>query len=142
MKKLFELDYTELSIVLCKIAEPAANFFGDDDVPKAFLAAMEARKTCKNHMHYMSTCLAIFAPIMLGEKHRDDVAAIVAALKGVPVEKIKAANGIETVLDIIEMFTKDADLMTFFRTYAAYAAPGGESGDLPARPSADDQRAG
>lgn len=114
MKKLSEMNTVEMTQVLCRIAEPAATLFADNSVADAFAEAVKAREAATNHMQFFTRCIAIFAPVIL-DRHRDEVFAILAAIKGVSVEEINAQPGMQTVREIVEMLTADQELTTFFR---------------------------
>lgn len=142
IKKLADMDGDELTVVLCRIAEPAANIFADPKVAEFFAAGVEIRKTAPSMMVYMTQLAAAGAPVLLGEQHKEDIFEILAALKGVTKQEIRKQKGLQTMREIIHILMADADLMTFFRFGAAHKAQGDQVGNLPVRPAADGASAG
>ncbi|MBR3797222.1 MAG: hypothetical protein IKK34_14520 [Clostridia bacterium] len=142
IKKLAELDGDEMATLLCRIAEPAANIFADPKTAEFFAAGVELRKTSPSMMVYMTQLAALGAPVLLGEKHREDIFEILAALKGRTKQEIRKQKGMQTMQEIIHILMSDADLMTFFRLGAAHEAPGDQVSDLQIRPAADGASAG
>ena len=116
MKKLSEMSTVDLSRVLCTIADPAERIFSDPEV----MEMLGKFKTIHEESHgvaviFMTRVMTTIAPVMLGEKHLDDVCTIVATLKGVPVVEVKEQAGMETIRDVWDMLTGDKDLAMFFR---------------------------
>lgn len=116
MKKLSQMSCTELSRVLCEIASPAEKLFADPDVMGFFDKMKDLRQEANGiPIVFLARLLTTMTPVFLGDKHRDDTLGILAALKGVPVEKLAEQNGIETMRDVWDMLMTDTDLMGFFR---------------------------
>lgn len=137
MKKLSEMNSEELTVALCKLAEPAANLFGDPDVTDALQKMTEAKSECKTVMQLMAKAIGIFAPVLLGDKHRNDVFQIVAAVRGVDVKVIREQNGLQTVKEIVQLLIKDVDAMTFFRPDAHGETERGSGDAVQVREPAD-----
>lgn len=136
-KKLSEMNSNELAIALCKLAEPASNLFGDQDVIDALRQLADAKETCGTVMQLMAKAVGIFAPVILGEKHRNDVFQIVAAVRGVDVEVICKQNGLQTVREIVQILFQDIDAIAFFRPYAHRKAVEGAGSSVQARKPSD-----
>lgn len=120
MKKLSEMNTVDLSRVLCTIADPAERIFSDPEVMEMlgkFKTLHEASQGVP--VIFMTRAMTTIAPVLLGEKHLDDVCAIVATLKGVPVAEVKEQPGMQTIHDVWDMLTGDKDVATFFRPRSA-----------------------
>jgi hypothetical protein len=87
--------------------------FADPAVDEALKKVFE--RAGKNVSGLRVTVLAssIIAPVMLNEEHRDDVYKIIAACKGIEVEKVKRQSFITTVSDIMGLLTVDDDAARF-----------------------------
>ena len=142
IKKLAEMDGDELTAVLCRIAQPAANIFADPKVAEFFATGVEIRKNAPSMMVYMTQLAAAGAPVLLGDQHKEDIFEILAALKGVTKQEIRKQKGLQTMREIIHILMADADLMTFFRSYPEHNAPGDQVSDLQVRSAADGASAG
>lgn len=138
MKKLSELNSVELATVLCKIAEPAANIFSDPAVSDFFAKAEEARKEAPNAMVFYARLVALGAPVILGDQRREDIFAILAAVRGVDVQVIREQPGMQTVQEVVQALMCDTDMMTFFRGRPKGQAERNQRGDLPVRSATDD----
>lgn len=142
LKKLSEMNGEELAITLCNLSEPAASLFGDPDVTEVLKKVDTLRKDCPNKMQFLAKAVGIFAPVILGDKHREDVFAILAVVRGVDVKVIREQNGLQTVREIVQLLFKDFDAMTFFRPAAERTAVEGEGNAVPVRTASDGEGAG
>lgn len=140
MKKISEMNGEELAITLCNLSEPAASLFGDPEVANMINAVGEIKET--NPLNYLAKTVGIFAPVILGDKHREDVFAILAVVRGVNVKVIREQNGLQTVREIVQLLFKDFDAMTFFRPAADRTAVEGEGNAVPVRTATDGEGAG
>lgn len=116
MKKLSEMNTIDLSRTLCTIADPAERIFSDPEV----MEMLGKFKTLRDESQgvaivFMMRIMMSIAPVLLGEKHLDDVCTIIAAIKGVPAAEVKEQSGAQTIHDVWEMLTGDKDLAMFFR---------------------------
>lgn len=116
MKKLSELSTTELSKVLCTIADPAERIFSDPEVMDMLPRLKDLREESKGiPVVYMARLMTTISPVMLGEKHLHDVCVIVAALKDVEPAEVLEQPGMDTMRDVFDLLTGDKDLARFFR---------------------------
>lgn len=113
MKSIFSMHTADAQRILAEIAEPMANVFADPAVDEALKKVFE--RAGKNVSGLRVTVLAssIIAPVMLNEEHREDVYKIIAACKGIEVEKVKRQSFITTVSDIMGLLTVDDDAARF-----------------------------
>ena len=113
MKSIFSMDTTDAQKILAEIAEPMANVFADPAVDEALKKVFE--RAGKNVSGLRVTVLAssIIAPVMLNDEHREDVYKIIAACKGIEVEKVQRQSFIKTVSDIMGLLTVDDDAARF-----------------------------
>ena len=59
--------------------------------------------------------VSVVVPTLLGEKHRDDTYALLAAVSGVSVDEVKKQNGFKTAKDVWSIFMTDVDMASMFR---------------------------
>lgn len=115
MRKIAELTTDELALALCQMAEPASNIMSDGAVSDAFVEM--GKKLNKNAT--MLQNIAVFAstlvPVLLGEQHRQDTCAILAAISGKTVDDIRKQNGFKTAKDLFEVFMVSKETPAIFR---------------------------
>lgn len=118
MKKISEMTMNELTVCLCKLAEPASNLFSDAAVTEALKEMRErAPEKCPLDVAF-SLFTTIAVPVLTDEKHAQDTHAILAALDNVSVEDIGSRNGLEVIKDMFLVFAVDKDVETIFRPCA------------------------
>lgn len=137
IKKLSEMNSEELMVALCRLAEPAANLFGDPAVMDALHRLTEEKSSCDTMLQLMAKAVGIISPVILGEKHRDDVFQIVSAVRGVDVSVIRKQNGLQTVREIVQILFQDIDAIAFFRPDAQRKAKKSEGNAVQARVPSD-----
>lgn len=115
MKKIANMNALELSACLCKIAEPAERLFTDGAVVEAMDDLRKAIPEKADIPTVFSLFTSLLVPKLMGEKHQDDIYAILAAIDGVTVEDIKGKNGLETLRDVFIVFVTERDVETIFR---------------------------
>ena len=142
IKKLSEMTSEELAVALCKMAQPIADIFGDPDVAEFFSQGVKLREESPSQMVYMTRLVALAAPVILGEKHRNDVFAILAAIKGVEVEAVRDQPGMQTVNEVVQILMTDTDMMTFFRPRSARNSKINPGSNIQVRSTTDGAVAG
>lgn len=115
MKKIANMNACELSVCLCKLAEPAECLFNDGAVVEAMDELRKAIPAKSDIPTVFSLFTAILVPKLMGEKHQEDVYSILAAIDGVTVDEIKERNGLETLRDVFVVFVTERDVETIFR---------------------------
>lgn len=115
MKKLREMNIDEMSVAICRMAEPIANLVEDGAVMDAFRAMAEKGKAATNMLQNMGAFLSTLVPVLLGDKHRQDTLAVMAAVCGQSVEELKVRNGMDVIKDLHAMLTADTDVVPLFR---------------------------
>lgn len=115
MKKISEMTACELSVCLCKIAEPAEKLLSDS----AVIEALDGFRNAIPEKASVSTAFSLFTtmlvPKLMDKKHQKDVYSILAAIDGVTVEDVQKRNGLETVRDMFVVFAMERDVETIFR---------------------------
>ena len=110
--KLSEMNGEELSVCLCKIAEPIERIGFDAKTTAAFQEIANLSKNSMNNIQQASMMIGKFVPLLLGD-HREDTFAILAAINGKTVEEIRNQNGMQTIKELKNALA-DPDLMDFF----------------------------
>lgn len=115
MKKFSEMNTEELSRTICTIAEKISNIIND-------YAIMEEFSKMKNLINNDAPALQTFSafasgllPALLGDAHREDVFAIIAAFDGKTVDELKQQNGLQTAKELYDLLMKERDLGSMFR---------------------------
>lgn len=115
MRKIAEMTMDELTLALCQMAEPASNIMSDGAVSEAFVEMGKKLNKKASLLQNIAVFTSVLVPVLLGEKHRDDTYAVLAALEGVTVEEIRKQNGIRTVKDLFEVFMINKQTVAAFR---------------------------
>lgn len=115
MKKIAEMNASELSACLCQIAEPAEKLLSDS----AVIEALDGFRKDIPEKSDVATAFSLFTtmvvPKLMDKKHQKDVYSILAAIDGVAVEEIHKRNGLETIRDMFVVFAMERDVETIFR---------------------------
>ena len=115
MKKISEMTACEISVCLCKIAEPAEKLLSDS----AVIEALDGFRNAIPEKVSVATAFSLFTtmlvPKLMDKKHQKDVYSILAAIDGVTVEDVQKRNGLETVRDMFVVFAMERDVETIFR---------------------------
>lgn len=115
MKKIAEMNASELSACLCQIAEPAEKLLSDS----AVIEALDGFRNAIPEKASVATAFSLFTtmlvPKLMDKKHQKDVYSILAAIDGVTVEDVQKRNGLETVRDMFVVFAMERDVETIFR---------------------------
>ena len=114
MRKISEMNTEELAVCLCNAADPVSNLLGDNEVVDAFGKLGEKMKG-KSVLAMFGMFVSVVVPTLLGEKHRDDTYALLAAVSGVSVDEVKKQNGFKTAKDVWAIFMTDVDMASMFR---------------------------
>lgn len=114
MRKISEMNTEELAVCLCNAADPVSNLLGDNEVVDAFGKLGEKMKG-KRVLAMFGMFVSVVVPTLLGEKHRDDTYALLAAVSGVSVDEVKRQNGFKTAKDVWAIFMTDVDMASMFR---------------------------
>ena len=110
--KLSEMNGEELSVCLCKIAEPIERIGFDKKTTETFQEIADLIKNGMNNIQQTSIMIGTCVPLLLGD-HREDTFAILAAINGKTVEEIRSQNGMQTIKELKNALA-DPDLMDFF----------------------------
>lgn len=110
--KLSEMNGEELSVCLCKIAEPLERIGFDKKTTETFQKIADLSKSGMNNIQKASAMIGKYVPLLLGD-HREDTFAILAAINDKTVEEIRSQNGMQTIKELKDALT-DPDLMDFF----------------------------
>lgn len=110
--KLSEMNGEELSVCLCKIAEPLERIGFDKKTTETFQKIADLSKSGMNNIQKASAMIGKYVPLLLGD-HREDTFAILAAIDDKTVEEIRSQNGMQTIKELKDALT-DPDLMDFF----------------------------
>ena len=102
----------ELSVCLCKIAEPIERIGFDKKTTETFQEIADLIKNGMNNIQQTSIMIGKFVPLLLGD-HREDTFAILAVINGKTVEEIRSQNGMQTIKELKNAL-EDPDLMDFF----------------------------
>ncbi len=110
---------------LCEIVPYADNIMGDDELVSVLKEKINptGEKMVAAAWALLGMRKASKLVPVLFKRHREDVFAILAALNGTTVEKIKAQNIITTMMQLREVL-KDEELVAFFSSCAAKDAKG------------------
>ena len=115
MKKISEMTACELSVCLCKIAEPAEKLLSDS----AVIEALDGFRNAIPEKASVATAFSLFTtmlvPKLMDKKHQKDVYSILAAIDGVTGEDVQKRIGLETVRDMFVVFAMERDVETIFR---------------------------
>ena len=99
MAKLLEKDCAEMAAALVTIAVPIKNFLEDDEFMKLF------KERTKDGVRNQTTdVLAVYSdlmPLLIGEKHLQDVLQILAVVEGTTVKQMLKKNGVEVLKDAL-----------------------------------------
>ena len=93
MKKLSEMNTSELMDTLCRIAEPVGKIFADPAVGDAFARVYKATQEKSSPLHFYALCASELMPVLMGEEHRGNVLKVLACIKGVTPEALEKQNG-------------------------------------------------
>lgn len=115
MKKISEMNMTDLSAMLCQIAAPAERLFSDG----AVCAAFDEMHNRMGDGQTVKTAFSLFAtvmmPVLMSEAHKADTCAIMAILCDGDAKAIENANGLETMRDMFRVFVMEGDVEAIFR---------------------------
>lgn len=115
MKTFSEMNTEELSRAICTMAEKISNIVND---PAAIEALSNMKKLMDNDAPALQT-FSVFAsdliPTLLGDAHREDTFAILAAFSGKTVDELKQQNGFKTAKELYSLLMKERDLGSLFR---------------------------
>ena len=115
MKKIHEMNASELTALICRIAEPAERIFTDG----AVINALDTMRTRVPEDVTIELAFSLFVrevvPVLTGESHRKDTYAIMAALCEQTIEEVLERNGIEMMRDMFVVFALDKDVESLFR---------------------------
>ena len=115
MKKIAEMTTEELAVCLCKAAQPIANLMEDEEVTSAFSDLAKKMDGKGSLIGMFGAFVSVVVPALLGEKHREDTYALLAAVEGKGASEIKKQNGIKTAKDVWSLFMTDVDMVSMFR---------------------------
>ena len=106
MAKLLEKSGSELLASLVNIAAPIGNLIQDDVLCKAIVDCIEKldKETAaikRNNIAVMMTLYADIVPLLLNEKHTQDIMLILSEVEGCTVKEMLAKNGADLVADAI-----------------------------------------
>lgn len=118
MKKIAEMTMDELSACLCKMATPASNLFSDGAVTDAFDEVQNRMPKKATVQEAFSIFTGILVPVLMGDKHKADTYALLAAQTGERVEEVASRNGLEVMKDLFQMLMMERDVQAIFRTGA------------------------
>lgn len=110
--KLSEMSTENLAATLCKIAAPVERIGADQEVN-------DVLKELSSHGGKISVLQAGTAtfgkliPVLL-DRHKEDTYAILSALTGKSVGKLREQRGLETIRDVKNCI--DGDLIAFFKS--------------------------
>lgn len=110
--KLSEMNGEELSVCLCKIAEPIERIGFDKKTTAVFQEIADMSKDNMNNIQKASAMIGKYVPLLLGD-HREDTFAILAAINGKTVEEIRSQKGMQTIKELKNALA-DPNLMDFF----------------------------
>lgn len=134
--KLSEMNGEELSVCLCKIAEPLERIGFDKKTTETFQEIADLSKSGMNNIQQTSMMIGKFVPLLLGD-HREDTFAILAAINNKTVEEIRSQKGMQTIKELKNALA-DPDLMDFLRR-PCIRSESCNGGDLQARSTADNR---
>lgn len=134
MKRIHEMTMAELSVCLCKMAEPAERIFSDG-------AVIDALREMRNRMSEkttVDTAVSIFAavlfPVLMSDAHKQDAYAILDAMGAT----VKAdTNGLEAMRDLFVVFVRDRDVESLFRPCAEARCKANHGDAVQVRDAAD-----
>ena len=138
MKKLSEMNTSELMDTLCRIAEPVGKIFADPAVGDAFARVYKATQEKSSPLHFYALCASELMPVLMGEEHRGNVLKVLACIKGVTPEALEKQNGMDTMRDVVALLMTDTEALTFFRAGESKRRKKRAGGAVPARVPADD----
>lgn len=115
MKKLAELNVDEMTLLMCRVAEPAGNLFADGAVIAAFVDVAKVLQEANFRLAGIAYFASKIIPVLLGDAHKEDTLAILAAFDGRPVDELRKQNGLKTMKGLYQIFMEDQDAINFFR---------------------------
>lgn len=115
MKKLAEMNTDELAVFMCKAADPLSSLLMDSEVIDAFTGLAKKMQGNGNLFSMFGAFLSVVVPTLLGERHKNDTYALLAAIEGKDVDAIRKQNGIKTARDVWALFMTDVDMGGMFR---------------------------
>ncbi len=115
MRKISEMTTDELSVMICDIADPASNIMSDGAVSEAFVEMGKRLNRKATVLQNIAVFASVLVPVLLGEKHRNDTYAVLAALEGKTVDEIRKQNGLKTAKDLFDVFMVNKETVTIFR---------------------------
>lgn len=115
MRKITEMTTDELAIAICQMAEPASNIMFDGAVSEAFVEMSKKLDKNSTLLQNIAVFASVLVPVLLGDKHRQDTYAVLAALEGKTVDNIRRQNGLKTAKDLFEVFMSNKDTAVIFR---------------------------
>lgn len=115
MRKIAEMNTDEMAIAICQMAEPVSNIMSDGMVSDAFVEMSKKLNKNSTLLQNIAVFTSVLVPVLLGEKHRNDTYAVLAALEGTTVENIRKQNGIKTAKDLFDVFMANKETTTIFR---------------------------
>ena len=115
MRKIAEMTTDELAVAICQLAVPASNIMSDGAVSEAFVEMGKKLDKKATLLQNIAVFASVLVPVLLGEKHRQDTYAVLAALEGKTVDEIRKQNGFKTAKDLFEVFFTSRETMTIFR---------------------------
>lgn len=138
MKKLSEMNTSELMDTLCRIAEPVGKIFADPAVGDAFARVYKATQEKSSPLHFYALCASELMPVLMGEEHRGNVLKVLSCIKGVTPEMLEKQNGMDTMRDVVALLMTDTEALTFFRPGESKRRKKRAGGAVPVRMSAND----
>lgn len=118
MRTIPEMNANDLSVCLCKMADPAERLLSDEAVREAIDNMREHLKDKVTIEKAFSLFTTILYPVLAGDAHKDDTFAVLAALDDVTVEEIGDRNGLEVMRDMFRAFVINTEIVTIFRPCA------------------------
>lgn len=115
MKKISEMNATELSLAICKMAKPASRLVDDERVFDAMREMAERLKDAKSPIKGIAVFLTTLVPVLLGDDHRSDTLEIIAAVSGEDPETLKRKNGIAVAKQLYSLMMEDTEALRAFR---------------------------
>lgn len=100
------MDTEKLGRVLCAISPSIANIGADERFNDCVRLIVEKQDQNLNKVQKAAALIGTFTPFLLGEEHRDDTFAILAALREKSIDEIRNQNSMETLNDLRICFSE------------------------------------
>lgn len=111
MAKLLEKNGAEMCAALVSIAGSVRSFLEDEEFIQTFQDC--TRKAMKNNLHGLLIIYADMAPLLFGDKHRNDTILILATVEGKSVREMLKMDGVELLKDAMDAW--EAQIKPFFQ---------------------------